>query len=182
VAGRADSRRFRTAWRGAPDAGESVESVARVVLDERGPLAQQIATAAEPRPRPPRFQPSGASVPGNMQSTSGRGSTRLLPGAMFSRTTSSAVSSPKRAEDSPGRSTAGRTVSPPGRTIRSPTRRAKRSTCGTRRPRRFGRRRRSRRGPTPHARLDTERATRSGDDAATGLSRSSSCSYHLATR
>ena len=130
----------------------------------RGPLAQQLAAAAEPRPRPPRFEPSGASMPdqtdrrfpgqracvsttasvvlrrtaGNMQSTSGRGSTRLLPGATFSPTTGSAASSPKRAEDLPGWSTAGRIALPPGRTIRSPTRRAKRFTCATRRPPRFG--------------------------------------------
>ena len=45
-----------------------LESVARVVLDEsRGPLAQQLATAAEPHPTPPRFEPSGAGMPDQME-------------------------------------------------------------------------------------------------------------------
>jgi cyclic beta-1,2-glucan synthetase len=41
-----------------------LEAVARVVLDEtRGSLAQQLAAAAEPRPRLPRFQPSATRRP-----------------------------------------------------------------------------------------------------------------------
>src|SRR5664280_2242357 len=45
-----------------------LESVARVVLDEsRGTLAQQLATAAEPHPTPPRFEPSGAGMPDQME-------------------------------------------------------------------------------------------------------------------